>query len=210
MDIAALVGAVTRTVEQREVDGKPARAVVATRTYDTGIDDLWDALTSAERLPRWFLPITGDLTVGGRYQLQGNAGGVVERCDPPREFAITWEMFGAVSWVVVTLAAEGEGTRLTLDHCAIIDPSWDGRGFGSGATGIGWDLGLIGLELHVRTRNANDAAQFQTWTLSDEGKAFVRGASDGWGAADVAAHSWPRDEALARAEATRKFYSGET
>ena len=45
---------------------------------------LWDACTNAERIPRWFLPVSGDLRLGGRYQLEGNAGGTIERCDPPR------------------------------------------------------------------------------------------------------------------------------
>jgi uncharacterized protein YndB with AHSA1/START domain len=66
--------------------------VVPTRTYPTDHDDLWEALTSAGRIPRWFLPITGDLRVGGRYQLEGNAGGVVEEGDQPHRFAITRRM----------------------------------------------------------------------------------------------------------------------
>ena len=44
---------------------------------------MWDAVTSAERIPRWFLPISGDLRLGGRYQLEGNAGGEVLECAPP-------------------------------------------------------------------------------------------------------------------------------
>ena len=44
------------------------------RTYETTIVDLWDAITSAERIPRRFLPISGDLRLGGRYQLEGHAG----------------------------------------------------------------------------------------------------------------------------------------
>jgi hypothetical protein len=54
LDPAATLGAVIRDVAFRAHEGKPARAVIATRSYDTDIDDLWDALTSAERIPRWF------------------------------------------------------------------------------------------------------------------------------------------------------------
>ena len=61
-------------------DGATTKIAIARRTYPTDQADLWDALTDAERIPRWFLPISGDLTVGGRYQLEGQAGGVVERC----------------------------------------------------------------------------------------------------------------------------------
>ena len=73
MDVADVVGATRREVRVAERDGRPARQLVATRSYPTGAADLWDALTSPTRIPRWFLPITGDLRVGGRYQLTGNA-----------------------------------------------------------------------------------------------------------------------------------------
>ena len=91
IDIARHLGAVARTVGTRERDGRPARVVVAARSYDATPDDVWEAITSAERIPRWFLPVTGELRLGGRYQLQGNAGGEITRCEPPRHLAITWE-----------------------------------------------------------------------------------------------------------------------
>ena len=74
-DIADLIGAVNREVSQRDHEGRPARVVVASRTYRTTREDLWDAVTNPGRIPRWFLPISGELRLGGRYQLQGNAGG---------------------------------------------------------------------------------------------------------------------------------------
>jgi uncharacterized protein YndB with AHSA1/START domain len=52
----------------------PTRTAIARRTYQAGQGDLWEALTSADRIPRWFLPVTGDLRLGGRFQLTGNAG----------------------------------------------------------------------------------------------------------------------------------------
>ena len=61
---------------------RPARSPISA-VYDTTLDDLWDACTNAERIPRWFLPVSGELRDGGRYQLEGNAGGTIERCDPP-------------------------------------------------------------------------------------------------------------------------------
>ena len=33
--------------------------------YDTGIDDLWSALTDPQRLARWIADVEGDLRVGG-------------------------------------------------------------------------------------------------------------------------------------------------
>jgi uncharacterized protein YndB with AHSA1/START domain len=99
IDVASYIGAVTREVVGREHEGKPARVVVASRSYDTTPDDLWDALTSAERIPRWFLPISGDLKLGGRYQLEGNAGGTITACEPPRRLSVTWEFGGGTTWV---------------------------------------------------------------------------------------------------------------
>jgi len=151
IDIAATLGAVTREIASREHEGRPARVLVAARTYDTGIDDLWDALTNAERLPRWFLPISGDLRLGGRYQLKGNAGGEIRACEPPRHLAVTWEYGGQASWVTVRLVEEAAGrTRLELEHVAHVDDKfWDQ--YGPGAVGVGWDLAIMGVGQHLET-----------------------------------------------------------
>ncbi len=44
-DIAKLIGAVTREMRSEMYEGKGAKVVVASRTYDTDIDDLWDAIS---------------------------------------------------------------------------------------------------------------------------------------------------------------------
>ena len=209
LDPTAQFGAVTRVVSLRERDGKQARAVIVTRTYPTDRADLWDALTNAERLPRWFLPISGDLVPGGRYQLRGNAGGSIEACEAPERFAVTWEFGAGVSWVEVRLVAEpGEAPRTTLilEHVAHVDGHY-GR-YGPGAVGVGWELGLIGLDLHVRSRAAVDPAAFQAWSAGAGGQAFVKASAHGWGEAATAAGD-PADEARAAAARTGAFYSGE-
>lgn len=206
-DIAKLVGAVSREVAGREVDGRPARVILATRAYDAEIDDVWDALTNAERIPRWFLPVSGDLRLGGRYQFEGNAGGEITECAPPERLAATWEYGGNVSWVTVRLAAEPDGgTRLELEHVAHVeDAFWDQ--FGPGAVGVGWDLGLMGLGKHLETGASVPQEQAEGWIASDEGKAFVQGSSEGWRLASIAAGT---DEAAATAAAVRTtaFYTG--
>ena len=67
LDVERLLGAVERTVSSLERDGQAARAVTLARSYATTVEDLWDAVTSAERIPRWFLPVSGRLELGGRY-----------------------------------------------------------------------------------------------------------------------------------------------
>ncbi len=208
IDPAATLGAVIREVAEREHQGKPARVVIATRNYDTTIDDLWDALTCAERIPRWFLPISGDLKLGGRCQFEGNAGGEIARCEPPRLLSVTWEYGGGVSWLTVTLADDASGgTRLELEHIAHVEGDlWDR--FGPGAVGVGWDLALMGLARHLASGAAVDRAAAMAWSTSAEGKDFMRRTSEAWGEASIAAGT---EESAARAAAARTtaFYTGE-
>src|ERR1044071_2098961 len=102
------LAAVTRAVEPADREG-PYKAVVASEVYPSPPADVWDALTDPDRLARWFLPVTGELRLGGTYQLEGNAGGEVLECEPEERFVVTWVYDGNVSWVEVTLVAEGDG-----------------------------------------------------------------------------------------------------
>ena len=115
IDVERHLGTVERSVSSPVLEGQPARAVILSRSYRTGTADLWDAVTSAERIPRWFLPVSGTLEPGGRYQLEGNAGGEITACVQLSHFALTWEFGGWVSWVEVVLSADGERrARLAL------------------------------------------------------------------------------------------------
>lgn len=171
--------------------------------------------TQRERIARWFLPISGDLQLCGRYQLEGNAGGEVLACEPPAGdsagYRVTWEFGGGTSWVAVRLTAAGEGTRLELEHTArdADVPAEMAAMFGPGATGVGWDGGLLGLALHLaHWDTAMTPAEGEAWAMTDEGRAFYRGAADAWGAASVASGV---DEAVAQrqADATYGFYTGQ-
>lgn len=206
---ADALGAEFRRFEDREHEGKPARVVVATRTYDTDPEDLWDALTNRERIPRWFLPIEGDLKLGGRYQLKGNAGGAITRCDPPQALDLTWEMGGGMSWVRVRLSPEGRRTQLTLEHivhASDVDEHW--AKFGPGAVGVGWDLAMFGMGLYFQGGGEHvDREPVNRWMASDEGKAFMRASAEAWCAAHVAAGEAP-EVARGMAERTVAAYTG--
>lgn len=199
-----------RRVEEREHLGKPALVGAAIRVYDTTVEDMWDAITTPERLARWFLPVEGDLRLGGRYQLKGNAGGTITRCDRPEALDLTWEFAGATSWVQVRLTAEGKKTRMTLEHIAHKGGIGEEhlKKYGPAATGIGWDLGLEGLRRHLPNPSvAIDPAAFEAWTLSSEGKAFIRRCGEAWAEAHIASGADP-EEARAQAERTIAFYTG--
>ena len=205
IDVGEVIGAVTRTVVQRDHDGRPARVVIATRTYaaEVGVD----AMSNAERIPRWFLPITGDLRLGGRYQLKGNAGGEISRCEPPRLLAVTWEFGGEVSWLTVRLSEPAKAmTLLELEHVAHVDDErW--KQFGPGAVGVGWDMALMGLGQHLATGASADPKEAIGWLSSPDGKIFVAASSDDWARASVV---FGTDAAQAKAAAVRTTaaYSG--
>ncbi len=205
-DVAGHIAAMERSVSVLERDGQPARAVILSRSYATSLEDLWDAVTSSERLPRWFLPVSGELTPGGRYQLEGNAVGTITACGRPWHFALTWEFGGDVSWVEVRFSQGGaRRARLTLTHTQRLSEHWSQ--YGPGATGVGWELGLLGLAFHLADPDAPkpDEVAFAT---SPDGKAFIRGSGEGWGQAAVASGEDP-DAAGPAARRTIAFYTGE-
>lgn len=207
IDVAHHISQIRREVGSRSLEAGEARVSTITRVYDTDPADLWDACTNPERIPRWFMPVSGDLGVGGRYQLEGNAGGVVERCDPPRSFAATWEYGDQVSWIEVRIEPAGDGARLRLEHMAHVDDElWDQ--FGPGATGVGWDLGLLGLSLHLTSGETVDPAAVAEWMQSDEGRECVALSSQAWCDASIAAGTEPA-AAKEAAERTTAFYTEE-
>ncbi|PZT70097.1 polyketide cyclase [Streptomyces sp. SW4] len=207
IDVTHQISSVRRKVGTRTFKGGEARVVTIGRTYDAPLDDVWDACTNAERIPRWFLPVTGELKLGGRYQLEGHAGGTIESCDPPHGFTATWEYDGDVSWIELNLSAEGDGTRFELQHIAHVDDEkW--AQFGPGAVGVGYDLLFVGLTLHLASGGAAvDPEEAMAWTMSDEGRRFVTESSEGWYAANVAGGADPA-AARAAADRTTAFYTG--
>ena len=204
MDIITSFGAVTRQVAAGERDGRATRIVVVERSYPSPPDDVWDAITNPERIPRWLLPITGDLRPGGRYQLDGNAGGTINECQPPRHLAATWEYDGDVSWIDVRLTdADEDGTHLRLEHTAHVDDDrW--TEFGPGAVGVGWDLAILGLAEHLVTRAS---VHHDESAPSPEIITYMGLSSDDWCRASVEAGT-PADEARAAADRTTAAYTG--
>jgi uncharacterized protein YndB with AHSA1/START domain len=206
-DPLAQLGAVSRTIDNLEREGKPAKAIVASRLYATDAADLWQALTSPDRLARWFGQVAGDLRPGGHYQVKDNASGTITECVEPRRIALTWEFADTVSWVEATLVPEAGGTRLELRHIAHIDAYW--TEYGPGAGGVGWDLGLLGLARHLAEPAAPAPLEAEPgWMEGQAAKDFIRGASAGWAEAAIA-DGEDADSARAAGERTRRFFSGE-
>jgi uncharacterized protein YndB with AHSA1/START domain len=115
IDIANEIDAITREVSRRQGPDGEEIAVLIRRSYDAPSMEVWDALTDPERMKRWFYPISGDLQVGGTFQLEGNAGGEIKRCEPPSLLEVTFG--GPTSLVVLRLSPDGEErTVLELEH----------------------------------------------------------------------------------------------
>ncbi len=210
MEIKNALGVEFREVREVMHNGIPARSVLGSRVYATDQEDLWDALTNIERIPRWFLPIVGDLRLGGRYQLEGNAGGEITRCDRPNVLDLTWEFQGHVSWVTVRLEVVGEKTRLTLEHIMPKDDAGEAhwKEYGPGATGVGWELGFLGLGLHLDSKGETvDPQAVEEWSASAAGKAFILASATAWGEAHIISGETPAT-AHTMAEKTAAFYTG--
>jgi uncharacterized protein YndB with AHSA1/START domain len=172
IDVIGQINAVRRQVGHRALEAGEGRTVTVSQSYPTGLADLWDACTDADRISRWFLPVSGELRLGGHYQLDGNAGGTIERCNPPHSFGATWEYDGAVSWIEVRLTAESASlTRFELEHLLPVDAKW--AEFGPGAVGIGWELAMSGLGLHLPTGLPMDPSEAAAWMVSTEARQFV-------------------------------------
>ena len=112
---------------ERAVDGT---TISLTRTYDAPVEDVWDACTNPERIPRWFLPVSGDLRPGGRFRSVGAESGEpmvdgeVLEVEPGRRLVQTWRFLydpelKAEGFTRVTYEleeAEGGLTKLTATH----------------------------------------------------------------------------------------------
>ena len=181
------------------------RVLAVSRTFDTAPGVLWDALTTPERIQIWLGPTNGDFRVGGRFDIEGNASGDILTCDKPRLIAVTWEYDGDISWVDATLTPSGDGTELAISHTAEVSPEfWDQ--FGAGATGIGWEMALLGIAEHLA---APDAPPLNPTDADLQGpfEGFMAASSAAWADAEIAAGGDP-DHARAAAARTLAFYTG--
>jgi len=86
-------------------------------------DEVWDALTDAERLEEWFAnDVSVDLRPGGDVRFGWSNGesrtATVTEVEPERRLAFAWDDEGEVEF---TLADDGDGTLLTVTET---DPAW--------------------------------------------------------------------------------------
>ena len=178
IDIHSHIGAIHRSVSRtpRE-DGGENVTVLARKTYTADLEDTWSALTDPSRIARWLMPVSGDLRVGGSFELDGNPGGDILECDQPRRLRVTYG--GETSILEVRLSPDGAGsTTLELEHTVPIEMAQSGAG--ALWVGPGWDGALLGLGRHLSgeasERSADDspealvfgAASVKAWAAAVE------------------------------------------
>jgi uncharacterized protein YndB with AHSA1/START domain len=147
----------------RSADGK---GVVRTEDrYDTGIDDLWTALTDPGRLARWYGQVEGDLRPGGGFRLYIESAdlegtGRVEACEPPRRLLVTTRETDE-SWrkgrgappfdeaIEATLTADGDQTILVVE---VRGMPLDKIAF----YGAGWQIHAENLAAYLAGRERGD------------------------------------------------------
>ncbi|MET0235542.1 MAG: SRPBCC family protein [Kibdelosporangium sp.] len=188
IDIADQLKAIHREVGRQPAGSGEVVTVLMKRDYDADIADVWDALTDPDRLKRWFMPISGDLKVGGTFQLEGNAGGEILECEPPRRLKVTFG--GPASVVELRLSGhDDEDTVLELEHTVPIEMA--GSGAGALYVGPGWDGMFLALSLFLRGEVAEDPGAAAN---SPEGQEFSRQSVHAWVAAVEASATATADE----------------
>jgi uncharacterized protein YndB with AHSA1/START domain len=196
IDIVSQLNAIHRQVEKQPAadDAGERVSVRLRRSYDAPIGDVWDALTQPDRIKRWLLPISGELRAGGTFQLEGNAGGEILTCEPPRLLKVT---FGApTSLVEVRLTAQGgSDTVLELEHSVPIELAQSGAG--ALYVGPGWDGALLGLGLFLRGEAVGDPVAAAN---SPEGQEFSKQSVHAWAAVVERSGAATADEVAAATE----------
>ena len=122
--------------------------------YDTGIDDLWSALTSPERLARWIGVVSGDLRVGGAIHARFTSGwegpGRVEVCRRPERLLLVMSPGTPdQTEIEATLSPAGDRTRLVIEERGIPIEHLPGHG-------SGWQAHVEDLGAHLAGREPRD------------------------------------------------------
>ncbi|KAF4464590.1 activator of Hsp90 ATPase 1 family [Fusarium albosuccineum] len=200
MDLNKQFDAVARTVEKTALEtGEEGRTITIGQTYDIDAPTLWDACTNPDKIKQYFSPVSGDLHVNGRFQIQNNASGTIEACDPPSTFLVTWEFGGSTSHVSVRINPVDEThSRVELSHTSPVNKHWEE--YGAGAVGVGWEMSFAGLAYYLMGIKVGEE-----WFANKETREYLTRCSEGWREAAVRGGE---DEIVARgaAERTTKFY----
>ena len=139
-------------LRRRMISAGGARVAVFRRTYQTTVEDLWDACTNPERLARWYVPVIGDLRVGGSFQQVNMGGGTILVCDAPHLLKLSLGDSADEIELRLSPGPEAGTAVLELEHATTLD-SHDigGQVFDAiFCMGGGYYPRLLALDLHLR------------------------------------------------------------
>lgn len=196
---------IRRQVASFNQDSKPMRKVVLSCDFAESKKVLWQSLIDPEKLSQWFQPVSGELRLGGRFQILDNAAGTVVSCQSGRNLSITWEFAGDMSWVDVSLVELDNGSiRLSISHTMNFSEHW--THYGPGATGVGWELSLYGLAFFLLHPSEQKFDEME-FVSSPTGRSVIEESSEGWAEAGIASGIEP-NHAQQAAQRTTMFYTG--
>jgi uncharacterized protein YndB with AHSA1/START domain len=138
-------------LRRRPIPAGEARVAVFRRIYEAPIEDVWDACTDPDRLRRWYVPVTGDLRLGGRFSQAGMGSGEIVACDAPRFLKVS--LGNGADEIELRLSARDDATtELELQHATTIDEHEIGGQMFDAilCMGGGYYPRLAALGLHLR------------------------------------------------------------
>jgi uncharacterized protein YndB with AHSA1/START domain len=146
----------TPTPTGRILPTAEGRDLVLTRTFRSGIEDVWASITESERTGRWFATWTGEpgpgKTIRYRMTFEGDAPEAemrIDACEPPHHLAVSAEDdYG--HWRLEARLEEADGVT-TLTFTQHLDEKAN-----PGEVGPGWEFYLDNLvAAHTDTRYPN-------------------------------------------------------
>jgi uncharacterized protein YndB with AHSA1/START domain len=115
--------------------------------YPQPVPAVWRALTDAAALASWLMPNDFVPEVGHRFRLDarpdfGVIDGEVLEVRPPSLLRCRWTVQGVPTTLTIRLEADGDGTRLELEHVRL-GPDAQASFDGGWAAKLHKDIGLV-------------------------------------------------------------------
>lgn len=190
IDIADQLSATCREVRASRDE---AVSVLLRRRFPAPVEEVWRALTEPARLAHWFPKVKGELRPGGSFKVEGETGGEILGCEPPRLLRLSWGDERNVVEVRLaedeaeaanptgdagTSTAENAVTIVELVHAAAPDVADCLR------AGPSWDVSFLALERYLLARPMGDPI---AWRSSPQVQTFFQHSVSAWARATEAA-----------------------
>jgi uncharacterized protein YndB with AHSA1/START domain len=168
----------TPELRRRPLPRGEARVAVFQRVYDAPIEDVWDACTNPDRLRRWYVPVSGDLRLGGKFAQAGMGSGTIARCEAPHR--LTLDLSDGVDEIDLRLSTNESGaTVLELQHATTCDQHTIGGQVYDAVfcMGGGYYPRFFALDLHLRGELPADYDALMFYQRPDMRPIIARGSA---------------------------------